>query len=94
MTLLFRYYGILVKRQLTLPNTVKGKPTSKLATFKKFRLVLSKRGINSKRQSSVLLLSVKIYKKRITDGFKTNPKIFLYNVTDQHVSLRISKNSD
>ena len=42
---LFGYYGILGKRIKSLSNTVVGKHTCKFATFKKLRLVLSKRGI-------------------------------------------------
>ena len=42
---IFGYYGILGKGKLALSNTVGGKHASKFATFRQFRLVLSKRGI-------------------------------------------------
>ena len=91
---IFGYYGILVKRKLTLSNTVRGKPTCKFATFTKFRLVPSKRGIYIKSMLSVLLISVKIYKKNITVCNKTNLNFFLYNVIGLHVSRAIFKNSN
>ena len=81
------YSGILWKSKLTQSNTVGRYPTCKLATFKKFRLVPSKGGIYSKRQLSVLLISVEIYKKKVTIWYKTNLKVRLYNVIGLHVSL-------
>ena len=32
--------------------------------------------------------------QEITVCYKTNPKVFLYNVNGLHVSMRISENSD
>src|ERR1700759_2765139 len=69
-------------------------PTYKIATFKKFRLVFSKRGIYSKGQLSVLRISVKVYTKKITFCYKTILNIFLYNVIGLHESMRLSKYSN
>ena len=65
----------------------------KIANFKKFRLVLSKRPIYSERQLSVLLISVKIYWIKITICYKINLKFIQYNVIGLWVNMRLSQYS-
>ena len=80
MTIHFRIIQDTKEKKINIITYSRGQPTRKFATFKKFRLVLSKRAIYSERQLSFLLISVKFYKIKFTICYKTNLKFFQYNV--------------
>ena len=69
----------MLKKKLKIFEYCGWRPTCKFAIFKKFRRVLSKRGICSERHFHVLIISIKYYKNNSKIMLPKKLKIFKYS---------------